>query len=147
MIDKLLKSKSDKTLIQLFRYIFVGGAAFAVDFSALYILTDAFGIHYLVSAAIAFLLGLTTNYILCNVWVFTSRVVSNKWLEFGIFSLIGVVGLGMNELIIWAFTEHVHFHYMASKVVSAATVFLWNFFARKYILYNKKENENKDSES
>ena len=145
MIDKLLKSKSDKTFIQLFRYIFVGGAAFAVDFSALYILTDAFGIHYLLSAAIAFLLGLTANYILCNVWVFSSRVVANKWVEFGIFSLIGVIGLGMNELIIWAFTEHVHFHYMASKVVSAATVFLWNFFARKYILYNK--NENKDSGS
>lgn len=146
MIDKLLKSKSDKTLIQLFRYIFVGGAAFAVDFSALYILTAAVGIHYLVSAAIAFLLGLTTNYILCNVWVFSSRVMANKWLEFGIFSLIGVIGLGMNEVIIWAFTEHVHFHYMASKMVSAVAVFFWNFFARKYILYNKKANENKESE-
>jgi putative flippase GtrA len=146
MIKKLLKSKSDKTLIQLFRYFFVGGIAFAVDFSALFILTEVFGIHYLISAAIAFLLGLTTNYILCNIWVFSTRVMANKWLEFGIFSLIGVIGLVMNEVIIWAFTEHVGFHYMASKVVSAVTVFFWNFFARKYILYNKKKNECKESE-
>lgn len=144
MLNKLLKSKNDKTLIQLFRYIFVGGAAFVVDFSALYILTDLFGIHYLVSAAVAFLLGLTTNYFLCNIWVFNIRALTNKWLEFGIFSLIGVIGLVMNEVIIWTFTEHVRFHYMASKVVSAAVVFFWNFFARKYSLYNKKENKNKE---
>ncbi|UCH98638.1 MAG: GtrA family protein [Candidatus Aminicenantes bacterium] len=144
MINKLLKSKNDKTLIQLFRYTFVGGAAFAVDFSALYILTDVLGIYYLVSAAVAFLLGLTTNYILCNIWVFSTRTLTNKWLEFGIFSLIGVIGLGMNEVIIWAFTEHIRFHYMASKVVSTVIVFSWNFFARKYILYNKKENKNKE---
>ena len=144
MLAKLLKSKNDKTLIQLFRYIFVGGAAFAVDFSALYILTDLFDIHYLVSAAIAFLLGLTTNYILCNIWVFNIRVLTNRWLEFGIFSLIGVIGLVMNEVIIWAFTEHIRFHYMASKVVSSAAVFFWNFFARKYSLYNQKKSKNKE---
>jgi len=43
MIERLLKSRTDNTLIQLFRYTFVGGVAFIVDFGLLFILTDFFG--------------------------------------------------------------------------------------------------------
>lgn len=135
MIEKLLKNQTDNTLIQLFRYTFVGGVAFIVDFSLLFIFTDFFGIYYLISAALAFLLGLTTNYILSIVWVFNKRTLKNRWLEFGIFSSIGIIGLGFNEFIIWFFTEHVHFHYLQSKIVSTVFVYLWNFFARKFILF------------
>ncbi len=39
---KLLKDQTDRTTIQLFRYLFVGGAAFIVDFGSLFILTDFF---------------------------------------------------------------------------------------------------------
>ena len=135
MIERLLKSRTDNTLIQLFRYTFVGGVAFIVDFGLLFILTDFFDIHYLISAALAFLLGLTTNYVLSIVWVFNKRTLKNKWFEGGVFVLIGIIGLVFNELFIWFFTEHVHFHYLQSKVVSTAFVYLWNFFARKFILF------------
>ena len=33
--QKLLKDQTDKTKIQMFRYLFVGGAAFIVDFLSL----------------------------------------------------------------------------------------------------------------
>ncbi|MCK4654143.1 MAG: GtrA family protein [Candidatus Cloacimonetes bacterium] len=138
MFEKLLKDKTDNTLIQLFRYTFVGGIAFIFDFSTLYLLTEFFQVYYLISAAIAFLLGLTINYVLSIFWVFKTRVIKSKWLEFGIFALIGIIGLGLNELIIWTFTEYVGFHYMASKIVSTLIIYLWNFFTRKYILYNKR---------
>ena len=68
--QKLLKDQTDKTKIQMFRYLFVGGAAFIVDFLSLFILTDFFGIYYLISAAIAFILGLIANYFLSISWVF-----------------------------------------------------------------------------
>ena len=140
MIKKLIKNKTDNTLIQLFRYTFVGGIAFGVDFSLLFLLTEFAGIHYLLSAAISFSVGLVTNYILSIIWVFKTRNISNRYLEFIIFGIIGIVGLGMNELIIWSFTEYLHFYYLVSKIVSTVVVYLWNFFARKYILYNNKGN-------
>ncbi|MDP3066192.1 MAG: GtrA family protein, partial [Methanobacteriaceae archaeon] len=76
-LDKLLKDGTDNTSIQLFRYVFVGGVAFLVDFGSLYLLTEFFGIYYLTSAAIAFLLGLITNYILSISWVFNKRTLNN----------------------------------------------------------------------
>ena len=133
--NKLLKEKTGNKLIQLFRYCITGGTAAIVDFSSLYILTELINIHYLISAIIAFIFGLTTNYILSIFWVFNKRRLKSRFLEFIIFSIIGIVGLGLNELIIWYFTEYVHFHYLLSKVVSTIVIFSWNFLARKFILF------------
>ncbi len=137
MLNKLFVEKTDNTLIQLFRYTFVGGIAFVVDFSSLYLLTEFAGLHYLHSAAIAFILGLIINYILSILWVFKSRVINKKLFEFIIFAIIGIVGLGLNELIIWFSTEQLKLYYLHSKLISTAIVYFWNFLARKYILYNK----------
>lgn len=135
-IGSLLFAKSDKTSIQFLRYIFVGGIAYAVDFGSLFFLTEVIKIHYLISAAIAFILGLLTNYTLSIFWVFARRALTNRQMEFLIFAIIGLVGLGLNEGIIWFFTDLVHFHYLISKVFSAIAVFFWNFFGRKKILFS-----------
>jgi len=135
-IGSLLFAKSDKTSTQLLRYVFVGGIAYAVDFACLYFLTDIIRIHYLISAAAAFIAGLLTNYTLSIFWVFFRRTLTSKQMEFLIFAVIGLVGLGLNEGIIWFFTDFVHFHYLISKVFSAIVVFFWNFFARKKILFS-----------
>jgi putative flippase GtrA len=135
-IGSFLFAKSDKTSTQFLRYIFVGGIAYAVDFGSLFFLTEVIKIHYLISAAIAFILGLLTNYTLSIFWVFARRALTNKQMEFLIFAVIGLVGLGLNEGIIWFFTDLVHFHYLISKVFSAIVVFSWNFFARKRILFS-----------
>lgn len=135
MLSKLFISKTDKLLVQMLRYTFVGGIAFVVDFGSLFVFTEFLKIHYLISAAIAFLLGLLTNYALSVIWVFNKRRLGSKYFEFGIFALIGIIGLGFNELFIWFFTEHIHFYYLFSKIISTAFVYLWNFFARKFILF------------
>lgn len=132
---KLIKDQTDKTMIQLFRYFFVGGAAFLVDFITLFVLTDFFDIYYLISAAIAFILGLLANYILSVNWVFNRRTVENRKFEFGIFAVIGIVGLGLNEVIIWFFTDNFQMYYLYSKIISAVIILFWNFFARKITLF------------
>lgn len=136
---KLFKDKTDSTLIQLFRYGFVGGIAFLVDYGTLYMLTEFFGVHYLLSATIAFLLGLIVNYLLSISWVFNSRKTENRWTEFTVFAIIGIIGLGLNALIMYLCTDVFCIHYLISKLVSTVMVFFWNFFARKAILFKTIE--------
>ena len=136
MIEQLLKNKTNNTLIQLFRYTFVGGIAFIFDFGTLYLLTEYFNIYYLVSAAIAFLFGLTINYFLSIIWVFQKRSLKSKYVEFIVFALIGIIGLALNEFIIWFFTETVNIHYLQSKIISTVFVYLYNFSIRKYFLFH-----------
>lgn len=134
-IDKLIKNQTDRTHIQFFRYIFVGGVAFIVDFSSLFIFTDIFGVYYLISAAIAFILGLIANYALSINWVFNKRTLDNKVSEFTIFAFIGIIGIFLNVLIIYVFTEYVGLFYLLSKIIAAALILFWNFSARKITLF------------
>ncbi len=138
----LFTGKTNSTLIQLFRYTFVGGFAFLVDFGSLFLMTEYFKVHYLISAGIAFILGLITNYFLSVRWVFDSRKMNSKSLEFFLFTVIGLVGLGLNELFLWIFTELLLIYYLISKIITAILVYLWNFFARKYLLFkNPSKND------
>lgn len=134
-IKHLFKGKTDNTFLQLFRYTFVGGLAFVVDFGLLFLLTELAHFHYLTSAAFAFLAGLLVNYILSKLWVFNTSSFKNRIIEFLVFAFIGVIGLGLTELLMWAFTEVIGTHYMLSKVLTTALVYFWNFFARKIIIF------------
>jgi putative flippase GtrA len=130
-----MSESSNKVSVQLFRYAFVGGAAFLLDFGLLYALTEYLHLYYVLSATVAFVAGLLCNYVLSVYWVFHERALSNKFAEFAVFALIGVIGLLLNDGLIWALTELGHLHYMASKMIAAAVIFFWNFFARRQVLF------------
>ncbi|MBI4232156.1 GtrA family protein [Candidatus Peregrinibacteria bacterium] len=138
MLKPMMKElfRSDRTIFQLVRYTFVGGIAFCVDFGSLYFFTEFFDVYYLHSAVVAFLLGLVTNYVMSVKFVFHKRRVKNFKLEFGIFGLIGVIGLSLNEFIIWFGTEQLALYYLSSKIVATIVVYIWNFFIRKYTLFS-----------
>lgn len=131
----IIKDQTNNTKIQLFRYIFVGGIAFIVDLTSLFLLTNYLGIYYLISAAIAFILGLFVNYLLSVNWVFDRRSFEKRSFEFGLFAFIGLVGLGLNEVFIWFFTQDLQIYYLYSKILAAIIILFWNFFARKYTLF------------
>lgn len=133
-IGTLFKNKTTNSYIQFFRYIFVGGVAFFVDALSLWACEKI--MDYLFAAAIAFVLGLAVNYIISVKFVFSeSEQVSSKLKEFVIYAVIGIVGLLLTELILYALTEWMHIYFMISKIVAAAIVLLWNFIARKKIIY------------
>ena len=52
-----------KLLKQIFRFVIIGGIAFLIDYAVLYCCKDILGIHYLISAAIAFTVSVIFNYI------------------------------------------------------------------------------------
>lgn len=126
---------TDNLWIQLLRYGFVGGTAFIVDYASLYVCTELLGIHHMLSAAIAFIAGLTVNYLLSILWVFAKHSSQSRTAEFITFAIIGVIGLMMNELIIYIGTDMLGIHYMITKLISTSIVFFWNFFARRFACF------------
>lgn len=138
LIDLLFLKETDKWFIQLFRYCFVGGLAFIVDYGFLVLLTEVCGLHYLISATISFIAGLIVNYLLSTSWIFRQSKLENKWAEFIVFAIIGVIGLGLNNLLLYLFTDIIHIHYMISKLITTGIVMIWNFGARKIILFTNK---------
>lgn len=133
---KLLYSSTDNIAIQLLRYVFVGGIAFVADFGILALLTELLDVPYLLSGCFGFIGGLTVNYVLSIKWVFNKQTsnVSTAITDFIVFAIIGVIGLGLNALIMWVATEQIGAHYLLSKVISTILVFGWNFIARRVLI-------------
>jgi hypothetical protein len=59
----------------------------------------------------------------------------NRNLEYWLYIFIGLSGVGLNELFIWLFTDQLHIYYLISKILAGSTVFFYNFFTRKYLLF------------
>ena len=113
-----------------------------------------FGISESVAAVFGFIVGLAVNYIISTFWVFAKAKVKNRVLDFVIFGVIGVIGLGLTQLIIEPFAVKGMFgegflvsnavfgslipvdkYYIIGKLLAVVLVYMWNFFARKFILY------------
>jgi putative flippase GtrA len=120
---------------ELARSIPVSLVSFGLDFGLLAFLTEVFRVPYLISAAVSFTAGVTLSYGLSVAWVFSVRRAKSKAVEYGLFVLIGVLGLGMNEALLWFFTQPLGIYYLLSKVIAASIVFFWNFLTRKYVLF------------
>jgi putative flippase GtrA len=135
-----LLKRSDHTLTQGAKYIVVGVAAFLADFSCVWALTELGHIYYLVSASIAFVVGLSVNYILSVTWVFASRRFEDRTKEFFLFSLIGLFTVVVGLVLMWVFTEIAQIHYLASKIMVTAVVFPLNFGIRKSLLFTARQS-------
>ncbi|WP_409200129.1 GtrA family protein [Methanobrevibacter sp. DSM 116169] len=136
-INKLFKKRTDDPRLQFFRYIFVGGTAFAIDLSIYFTLVNYFDVHYLIAAIIAFLISVLGNYIMSTKWVFNQDKIDNKLVEFNLFILISTVGLIFTEILLYIFTDLLIINYLISKVIASILVLFWNFTARRLMFYGR----------
>jgi putative flippase GtrA len=136
MFKRLLVQGTSHMGIQFIRYGFVAVAAFIVDFGLLFVFTHYLGLYYLASSVLSFLISLILNYFLSTLWVF-SHSPRKRSAEIGVFLAINMVGLGLNTLIIGLATSKFGIYYLYSKLIAAAIVFFWSFFARRYYIFRK----------
>lgn len=138
-LNSLLKDPTGNVVVQALRYAVSGGVAFVADFLLLYVLTDCAHVHYLLSAILSFCVGLLITYLLSVYWIFDKRRFDSRVPEIIIFVLIGLVGLLITALFMWLFTDLLQIHYLLSKVLTTFVSTVWNFLAKKFILFSDRK--------
>ncbi|MBR7062066.1 MAG: GtrA family protein [Clostridia bacterium] len=138
--------------VQLVRSLAVGVIATLVDMGSLVVMKEWLGLrnHTVIAATIAYMLGLVTNYLLSTFWAFRGLNTKKRGVEFAVFAVISLIGLGLNNLIIMLFEKvlgprqifgawlNADKYYIIGKVVATVVVFVWNFGMRKLLLYRGK---------
>ena len=134
-MNTIFYENTDNIAVQLFRYVFVGGIAFVVDWGMLVMLHEMLNVNVFVATAMAFVFGLFVNFFLSKIFVFKEKSEKTNAIgEFVTYGIIGMSGLGLTEVIMWILLN-LSITYMFAKVIAATIVLLWNFIARKIILY------------
>ena len=123
-----------KLIEQIMKFGVVGVIAFVIDFGVMVFLTEVFGIDPVISATVSFIISVIFNYAARMRYVFSHREGMSRTREFIIFVVLSAIGLGINDLLIWAGTDLASFDYRLVKIFATAVVMVWNFVTRKIFL-------------
>lgn len=129
-----MKSKIKKLLEQLVKFGIVGVIATLLEWIIFYICTNQLKIHYSISTIIGFSISTIFNYWASVKWVFDVNKEKSKKLNFILFVVLSIVGLGLNELILWICIEKFAIYNMIGKVIATGIVMVFNFITRKLFL-------------
>jgi putative flippase GtrA len=125
----------------------VGGISALVDMGVLYIMTEfAFdgkkdGIALTLSVATGFVFGLIVNYLLSQLFVFTSKAQREKGKKasaFFIYAVVGLIGFVLTELLMhigMLFVSHEGLWYILLNCFVKGVVLIWNYVGRKIFVY------------
>lgn len=118
------------------RYFLASLLALAVDVGVLLVASRF--VHYLWAASLGFALGAVVSYLLATRWAFVHRrLAARPGMEFGAYALVGIVGLGVNNLAIFLVVELMGLSLMVGKGLAAGLTFAFNFAVRKLALFRK----------
>ncbi len=120
--------------LQIAKFSAVGTTCFFVDYGLMIFLTEATPMEYFSSCAVSFIVSTILNYILSMRFVFKGRDNLSWVQELLIFVFLSLVGLGINQIIMWVMVEKVRVFYMLSKIIAALIVSTFNFVSRKVFL-------------
>ena len=135
----LFFTPTDNGFLKFFRYCFVGGIAFVVDYCVCALFFWLLGkgtASTIIGTTMGFIFGLTVNFLLSKKFVFTEDAKTGKKGEFISYAVIGLIGLGISYLLMLTATEWVFSmnQYLAKLIVSLI-VLVYNYLARKILLY------------
>ncbi len=126
---------SIRSLIPQFaKFAVVGIIAFIIDLGLMVALVELTGMDPVVAATISFIVSVVFNYVASMRYVFSHRDDISRTHEFVVFVILSVIGLAINDLLMWIGTTYTSIDYRIVKIVATAIVTLYNFFSRRRFL-------------
>lgn len=128
--------KYKELINQIIKFTVVGGVAFIIDYSLLYILTEYLDVYYFISSIISFIISLAVNYVLSIKWVFSVNK-KQTYEDILLFIFLSVIGLIINQIIMYIGVDILDTYYMITKLIATIIVMIWNFITRKIFVEKK----------
>ena len=120
-------------ILQYAKFAVVGIISLMVDYGVLVFLTEntAFGLDYFQASAFSYTLSIFVNYILSMKYVFHGKEDMSRMKEASIFFVLSLIGLFLNQMVMWFTVECLGIYYAMAKLLSTLMVTNYNYISRK----------------
>jgi putative flippase GtrA len=141
LINRLGFARRPKEFVRFLKFATVGMIGMVVDLLVLNVMHKVFGLPLLVANTISFTTAVISNFTWNRLWTFPESRERPIGSQLGQFALVNVVGLAINNLILWlAFqvTQQIvpdPWDYNLAKVLAIGVVLFWNYFVNRAWTY------------
>lgn len=137
-----------KLFEQIIKFGAVGFLCFFIDYFIMVGLKELVGFSALLASGCSYTISTVVNYILSITVVFDADKEANQAKQFVVFVVLSLIGLGLNQLIMWGGTAWLEslmnqsqglqafsrYAYMVVKIFATAIVMVYNFITRKIFI-------------
>ena len=120
------------------RYFACGITAAATNIGSLYIFTDIFGIWYLYSSVLSFIIALLVSFTLQKFVVFRDMKTGRMHRQFSKFFITAILGVITNTAIIFICVDIFGIWYIFSQIIAGFFVMIQNFILYKFFIFNNR---------
>ena len=113
-------------LLRFGRFGLVGASGMVIDFGVTWLCKEKLRWNKYLSNSLGFILAATNNYCWNRLWTFQSES-GEIAREYFSFVFIALIGLGLNNLILYLLHEKLHLNFYLSKLLAILCVTIWNF--------------------
>jgi putative flippase GtrA len=119
-------------VLQFLKFSIVGIIAFAIDYGLFILLHTVMDMQYILASIISYCIATIFNFVESMRHVFEGREGQSRTEQFIIFTILSIIGLGLNSAFLWFFTDFVGIYAEISKIIATFLVMIFNFITRKY---------------
>ncbi|MFH1861403.1 MAG: GtrA family protein [bacterium] len=132
-----MAEESPKALRMLFaNYIWIGGLATVVDAVMLVVFRVKLGLYVWLSAGLAYLCGMLTNFLLNKYVNFASKSRSIVG-QARTFFIVALIGLGLTSALMELFVQVFHLPLLVGKAFAVCVAMSWSFWGHHQLTFQE----------
>ena len=121
-------SPMNELFLKFLKFGVVGASGVVVDFGITWICREKLRLNQYLANSLGFALAVVNNYVLNRIWTFNSEDPAIAT-QFGKFLIAAMIGLAINNGIIYVLNERFKVPFYVSKLIATGVVTIWNFWA------------------
>ena len=121
-------------IFKFIKFSAVGFSGLIIDFGITFFCKEKILLNKYVANTIGFIIAASSNYIFNRIWTFSSNN-HEILIEFSTFITISIIGLLINNSILWIAINKMKNNFYFSKMIAIGITTIWNFFANFYITF------------
>jgi len=124
---------------KIVRYLISGGTAAFTNIAFLYIFTDIFGIWYIISGGMSFVIAFVISFILQKFWTFQDTSKDGLHRQVAVYFVTAIINLILNTGMLYIQVEYLGVHYLISQIIAGMIIALESYFVYQILIFKKVE--------